>query len=72
MAGRLDIYSETWVFVSQWAANEIERVRLKNDSTKNSAEETMALRGEIKALKNMLALADPPKERLRQFLEPNY
>lgn len=72
MTGRIDLYSETWAFVSQWAAYEIERARLANDSAKNTAEETNVLRGEIKALKKLLALADTPKERPRPVDDADY
>jgi hypothetical protein len=48
----------TWAHVQKWASDEIERVRLRNDSVELTYEQTMALRGEIRALKRLLALPE--------------
>ncbi len=48
----------TWAHVQKWAGDEIERVRLRNDSVELTYEQTMALRGEIRALKRLLALPE--------------
>lgn len=63
--GRLDTYSDTWKFVSAWAEKALQDVRESNDSTKKSEAQTMVLRGQIKMLKELLALPNPPRERAR-------
>lgn len=54
--GRLDIYSETWVFVRNWAQKELASARERNDYFKNDEIKTAALRGRIKLLKEILSL----------------
>lgn len=56
---RIDRQSETWLEVEAWARAELAScmARLKNPRT--SVDETNALRGEIKALEELLALPDP-------------
>lgn len=59
----LDIYSDTWAFVSKWAADELARVREMNDSTTRSIEDTSVLRGRIKQLKELLSLGNQQKNK---------
>lgn len=47
-----------WAHVQKWASDEIERLRLRNDSVELTTEHTCALRGEIRALKRLLALPE--------------
>ena len=47
-----------WAHVQQWASDEIVKLRLRNDSTELTHEQTVALRGEIRALKRLLALPE--------------
>lgn len=53
----------TWAHVRKWASEEIERLRQRNDSVELTNEQTMSLRGEIRALKRLLAL---PEEATRK------
>jgi hypothetical protein len=46
----------TWADVRQWAQTEIEKLRVRNDSTELDYEQTLAVRGEIRALKRLLDL----------------
>ena len=56
--GRLDIYSETWVFIRNWTQKELASARERNDYFKNDEIKTAALRGRIKLLKEVLSLPD--------------
>ena len=56
--GHLDAYSETWIFVSNWAESELKRLRESNDAITLDAAQTSALRGRIKCLKELIALPD--------------
>lgn len=49
--------SEVWLKVSRYLAERLERARLKNDSVLLPPLDTQAVRGEIKALRDLLALA---------------
>jgi hypothetical protein len=53
----------TWAHVREWASKEIERLRQRNDSMELDREATCAIRGEIRALKRLLAL---PEEAARK------
>lgn len=64
--GRIDAYSDTWIFVSNWAESELKNAREANDSQKRTETDTAALRGRIKLLKELMALPEPPRERQRQ------
>lgn len=66
--GRLDLGSETWVYVREWASAEIERLREKNDASLDTAT-TEALRGQIKAHKRLLALGKPKADTRRLSVE---
>lgn len=67
--GRLEPGSDTWLYLSTWAADEIARLREKNDSNKLDTIMTAELRGQIKALKRMLALGNPKADRRRLSVE---
>ncbi len=54
--GRLDVYSETWLFVQHFAANEMQSLRVKNDNVKLDDVATAEIRGQIKFAKKLLAL----------------
>jgi hypothetical protein len=58
--GELDQYSGTWAFVRDWAKEQIQRLREKNDSPNMNDAQTAVIRGKIKAYKELL---DLPKER---------
>ena len=62
---RLDTYSETWNFISEWAEAQLKAARDSLESPKKTEAQTMVLRGQIKALKELQQLAVPPKERVR-------
>ena len=62
---RLDTYSETWNFISEWAEAGLKDLHEAIESPKKTEAQTMVLRGEIKRLRALLALAVPPKERKR-------
>jgi len=53
----------SWHQVVEWAENEIARLRQRNDAVELDPTETAALRGEIRALKRLVAL---PKEAARK------
>lgn len=53
----------TWAHVQKWASEEIGRLRMRNDSIELTHDQTMTLRGEIRALKRLLAL---PEETTRK------
>ena len=53
----------TWAHVREWAGKEIERLRQRNDSTELDHDQTCFIRGEIRALKRLLAL---PEEAARK------
>lgn len=62
--GAIVEHSDTWIFVSNWAQQELDRARERNDSHKRDAIQTAALRGRIEVLKDLLQLPTP-KERRR-------
>lgn len=53
----------TWAHVQKWADEELSRLRTRNDSVELTPDQTASLRGEIRALKRLLAL---PEEAARQ------
>lgn len=55
---RLEVDSSTWKAIEAWAAARLERARLKNDGDLDPTA-TAKTRGEIRALKDLLALAKP-------------
>ena len=57
--GVLDPRSSTWMFVSNWASEELKKAREKNDSVNKDISQTSALRGEIKILKALINLPNP-------------
>lgn len=58
--GELDKYSGTWKFVEAWANEQIQKLREKNDNTNLTEVQTAAIRGKIKAYRE---LVDLPRER---------
>lgn len=67
--GRLEPGSDTWLYVTTWATQEIATLREKNDSNKHDAQVTAELRGQIKALKRLLTLGTPKADRRRFSVE---
>ena len=63
--GELNEYSDTWVFVSNWAQAELQSARERNDSMKHDAVQTAALRGRIDMLKGLLELPYPKDRSTR-------
>ncbi len=59
--GYLNPFSPTWVFIRNWANERLEKSRGTNDSINCDATKTAALRGEIKVLKDLIALPIPKK-----------
>lgn len=51
-----DFQSATWHLLRKWAEDQLKRAREKNDSVALSADDTAALRGEIRILKKFLDL----------------
>ena len=68
--GELEKHSPTWVFVRNWAREELQMIREANDSTARNEIQTAVLRGEIKRLKTLLLLPDallkPSRPKLQQ------
>lgn len=66
--GEIEQHSQTWIYISNWAMSEVARLRELNDMQKHDAIQTAALRGGIRRLKDLLALAEPKTEpRKRDF-----
>lgn len=63
MTAKIEPRSDTWQFVIEWAEKELNEARAKNDSKALKPKATAALRGRIETLKQILTLADPPKEK---------
>ncbi len=52
----IDYQSATWHQLRKWAEEQLKRAREKNDAVKLPADETAALRGEIRFIKRFLDL----------------
>jgi hypothetical protein len=61
--GKIDVYSPTWVYVRSWARERLQALREANDSTSKTDVQTSAIRGEIRAMKDILALPDEQNRR---------
>ncbi len=61
--GRIDPRSDTWVYVTNHARQQLDVLREKNDSNKWDAIATAEIRGQIKALKKLLTLGQPKADR---------
>lgn len=61
--GVLETNSSTWLYVLSWASSQIADAREKNDNVNRDAVQTAVLRGEIKAMKSLMALSDPKRAR---------
>lgn len=59
--GEIDKLSPTWIAVEEYLRAEIERQRDRNESATADAVKTALMRGQIKALRGVLAL--PEKKR---------
>lgn len=55
---RLEFESATWKSIEAWATARLDRARLKNDGDMDPIA-TAKTRGEIRTLKDLLALAKP-------------
>lgn len=53
---RIDTTGNTWLVISAYLTDRLAACREKNDGPKNTEAETAALRGEIAAIKDLLAL----------------
>jgi hypothetical protein len=67
-AARLEIGSDTWRFVQEHANAELARLRERNDGDLDPTQTAM-LRGQIKALKKLLALGAPKADKRRLSVE---
>lgn len=54
--------SPMWRRISAWLEKRLHDARCHNDNTALTAEQTAALRGEIKALKTFIALGEEPPD----------
>ena len=54
----IDFQTPTWHQIRKWVEAEVTKCRQKNDALGLSAEETAALRGEIRAYKKLLGLPE--------------
>lgn len=68
--GKINVHSDTWIFISQQAEAELIKIREANDDMKKDGLKTAALRGEIKRLKWLISLPEPAKERRLPEEEP--
>ena len=62
ISGVLETRSPTWVFIRQYAEHEVAALRERNDKALD-ADQTAAVRGQIKALKKLLNLERGPGNR---------
>lgn len=60
-----DFSNLDWAHVQKWANEEIGRLRQRNDSMELDRDQTCALRGEIRALKRLLALPEEVARKSR-------
>lgn len=51
--------SRTWAYIRNWALVYIRDARAKNDNIRLDAAQTAGIRGEIKAMKAVIAIGDP-------------
>ena len=58
---KVDTQSDTWRDIEKWANSEIAKLRELNDSDMDTTE-TANIRGGIKKLKDLLALAKKPAQ----------
>lgn len=56
---KVELQSATWIKLQEYIEEQIEALRLKNDASLDERE-TARLRGQIAALKNLLAAVQPP------------
>ena len=56
-----DRHSATWQKIKQWAEEEINFLRIKNDGALDELT-TASIRGEIRALKKLVAVEIPPPD----------
>ena len=61
--GQLDARSQTWIFIHNWATDSLKKAREKNDNINRDINQTAALRGEIKILKELINLPNPRSAR---------
>jgi hypothetical protein len=57
--GVLDPRSQTWMFIRNWALEELQKTREKNDNINRDLAQTSVLRGQIKILKDLISLPNP-------------
>ena len=60
----IDRSSATWQFIEFSLTRRLAKLRARNDNPKLSVEETAAVRGEIAAVKHLLALPTAPADTL--------
>lgn len=60
--GRLDPYSETWAFIRTYCLQRMTEMRVANDNPNLDEKRTSVIRGEIKALKEIMDLPKPKPE----------
>lgn len=68
-SGHLDIMSPTWLFVRWWAMTRLDKSRGTNESINCDATKTAVLRGEIRVIRDLLALASPKRGLLNEDVE---
>lgn len=68
--GKIEPYSATWLYVTNHAQAELQRLRVKNDSMSLDLAQTAELRGQIKAMKKLLALGKPKADNKGPLSDP--
>ena len=63
--GRLDVTSESWIFVRTYCEKRLRALREANDGAGLDEKATAVIRGQIKAIKDILDLPKP-KPRMHQ------
>jgi hypothetical protein len=64
LQGQIEPYSSTWLYVKGWAEAALWKARERNDNLGKDATQTAALRGEIRILKELIALPEPKRRGL--------
>jgi hypothetical protein len=60
--GKLDIHSDTWLFIKSFCFRRLQELREANDNTTLKETDTLKIRGKIAFIKEILDLSKPAPE----------
>lgn len=66
----INVNSPTWRFIDRWSKERIDKLRRENDSPQKTEVQTAIIRGCIKELRELRALAEPGRENRPTKTEP--